>query len=410
MRAVLVLVLFSACAPLIEIHRDAVAFADLVEVRGVLRAGAIDTGSSPIVVVLLREDRRRDEVASTFVMYHPGPFHFVAERGRYRIFAFVDRDADLTWDRGEPAGVYGDLAGVAQAGLVADPLEVELLPWDSERLRMVQLEPPVSTDLVETLVLRRGQMVTLSEERFGRAMGAKGLWKPRDFLQETGNGLYLLETWDPAKLPVVFVHGIGGCPQDFAAVIAALDRKRFQPLIFHYASGLRLSASAQALRRALDELDLLLGLDRVAVVAFSIGGLVAREALRLAVDDQQWRAVSLVTLSTPWGGAEDAATGVRANQLVLPVWLDLVPDSPFLAGAVSPLPRVRHHLFFSYRGEQVDHANGDGAVTLASQLVPALQRGAAEVYGFPETHDSMLGSVAVAAKLNEVLDEAAAAR
>lgn len=410
MRAVIGLLLFAGCAPLLEVRREAIALADLVEVRGVLRAGAIDNGRSPIVVVLLREDRRRDEVASTFVTYKPGPFHFVAERGRYRVFAFVDRDADLTWDRGEPAGVYGDPGGVPQAGLLADPLEVELVPWDSERLRTVQLEPPASLEPAEALVLRRGQVAMLSEERFGRAMGAKGEWKPRDFLQETGNGLYLLEPWDAAKLPVVFVHGIGGCPQDFTAAIASLDRKRFQPLIFHYASGLRLSASAQALRRALDEVDVLLGLDRVAVVAFSIGGLVAREALRLAAGDDRWRAVSLVTLSTPWGGAEDAATGVRANQLVLPVWLDLVPDSPFLAGVVSPLPRVRHHLFFSYQGGEVDHRNGDGAVTLESELVPAVQRGAVEVFGFRETHDSMLGSVAVLAKVNEALDQAAAQR
>ena len=56
----------------------------------------------------------------------------------------------------------------------------------------------------------------------------------------------LAATWtdpefDPDKIPVLFVHGIGGTPLDWKYLAKGLDRHRFQPWFYYYPSGLRLN-------------------------------------------------------------------------------------------------------------------------------------------------------------------------
>ncbi|WP_156346379.1 hypothetical protein [Verrucomicrobium spinosum] len=44
-------------------------------------------------------------------------------------------------------------------------------------------------------------------------MGGSGLWRPLGFLSGNTLGLYFTEPYDPGRIPVVFVYGIGGGPR-----------------------------------------------------------------------------------------------------------------------------------------------------------------------------------------------------
>ena len=68
-----------------------------------------------------------------------------------------------------------------------------------------------------------------------------------DLLKEGYAGIYFLEPYAKDKTPVLFVHGIGGSPRDLEDIIAALDRRRFQPWLMNYPSGLDIRALGDGL-------------------------------------------------------------------------------------------------------------------------------------------------------------------
>lgn len=210
-------------------------------------------------------------------------------------------------------------------------------------------------------------------------------------------------------MPVLFVHGIGGTPRDFAAAIAALDPARFEPWVAHYASRLPLETSAAYLDGALAQLELELGIGEIAVVAHSMGGLVARRTIQRRAARGGPPVRLLVTLATPWGGQGAAQLGVDAAPVAIPVWHDMAPGSPFLdALAGAPLPAgTPHHLFFAYGGGRLPSlAASDGTVTLASQLEPRIQAAAARLRGYEVGHTATLSDPQAIAALAAALEAA----
>jgi len=211
-------------------------------------------------------------------------------------------------------------------------------------------------------------------------------------------------------VPVLFVHGASGYPQEWTYLSSVLDRTRFQPWVFHYASGMRLQAVSDALADILDEIRDRYRVGTVVVVAHSMGGLVSR----MAVGQREGTAGEgtvklLVTLSTPWHGHAGAKLGVDHSPLVVPSWSDVAEGSPFLVALhARPLPpAVSYHLFFGYRGGDTVTIgeSSDGTVTLRSMLDRRAQEEAVGVHAFYEDHSTILRSHDVSRKLNELLDE-----
>ena len=112
-----------------------------------------------------------------------------------------------------------------------------------------------------------------------------GLLRPEKNLRYAG--LFLADSWDPTKIPVVFVHGLYSDPRIWAPAMAAvLDdpalREKYQLWFFVYPTGLPVPASAARLRRSLDNargvLDPRLagGMRRMVLVGHSMGGLLTR--------------------------------------------------------------------------------------------------------------------------------------
>jgi len=225
------------------------------------------------------------------------------------------------------------------------------------------------------------------------AFGRKGLWQPLSFVKEKRGGVYLLEAYDPKKVPVLFIHGAGGTPQDWRYFISQLDRKKYQPWVYYYPTGLPIDLSAAWLNNFITQLHNQYRFQQLAVAAHSMGGLVARRFLALndAGEGGEFDTL-LATFSTPFGGVPVARLGLTLGAYAVPSWHDLAPDSAFLRSlrAQSLPERVRHYVFFGYREDGGDF-DSDGVISVASQRAAQ----AARLLGFRTDHSDILDSAAV---------------
>lgn len=373
------------CMPL-HVRRENARITALCEVEGTV-TGA-ERGDAPLIVTLVHDDRAEPEIETSAVLYRGTRFHFYAERGMYSLFAFVDENRNLRHDEGESAGWYGRQV-MLQEGKLRAPVELELKTGPLERAS--PYHP------------RYDEIVTLNDEVVSEGLAKKGMWSPADFRAITEDRLFLMEPFDAKKTPVIFVHGIGGHPDDMRAMIEKLDRTRFQPWLFWFASGKRFAVSAQSLTTVLDEFRVLHDFDDVVVVAQSVGGLVAREAVAtMQQRPHQYTVNALITMSTPWGGHAMAQSGLDLSLMVLPAWHDMAIGSQFQQNLLATsIPQVRHYLFFSYGSGS--NLGDDGSVALSSELELSMQRRAVEVIGFPETHMGIITNADSLNRFSEVL-------
>ena len=225
------------------------------------------------------------------------------------------------------------------------------------------------------------------------AFGRKGLWQPLSFVKEKRGGVYLLQAYDPKKVPVLFIHGAGGTPQDWRYFISQLDRKKYQPWVYYYPTGLPIDLSAAWLNNFITQLHNQYGFPKLVVAAHSMGGLVARRfiALNAAGEGGDFETL-LATFSTPFGGVPVARLGLTLGAYAVPSWRDLAPDSVFLRSlhAQSLPERVRHYVFFAYR-EDGSEFDSDGVISVASQRAAK----AARMLGFRTDHSDILDSASV---------------
>ncbi len=83
----------------------------------------------------------------------------------------------------------------------------------------------------------------------------------------------------PSEQLVVFVHGLNSRPEDLIGLISGVERAGHWCATFRYPNDQSISKSASLLSAELGELRRRAPLRRVVVIAHSMGGLVAREAL-----------------------------------------------------------------------------------------------------------------------------------
>lgn len=237
------------------------------------------------------------------------------------------------------------------------------------------------------------QVSGLDAPGLAESHGRKGLWQPLSFVKEKRGGVYLLEAYDPQKVPVLFIHGAGGTPQDWRYFISQLDRSRYQAWVYYYPTGLPIDLSAGWLDKFIADLHQRFRFQRLAIAAHSMGGLVARRSLTLtAGDSARDYSTLLVTFATPFGGVPVARLGLSLGAYAVPSWRDLAPTSAFLRSLQSrSLPAaVRHHVFFGYREDGGDF-DSDGVISVASQLAVK----PAGAHGFRTDHSDILDSAAV---------------
>lgn len=400
-----VLVTLASACSLMQLKRDVSRIHELAVLRGVASHGA--GLEAPVIVVLTTADSER--VVDTYVLTRPGSFFFVVPAGTYRLGAFVDRNGNATYDAdSEPSTRLSKpdaltvMPGDQLKGL---DLAVDASSHDRLTVTTAAAARPDPAAVGDIPDIQLGTIVSMDDPRFTDENGALGLWQPLEFAERRNAGIYFLEAYDPKKIPVLFVHGAGGHPGNFRTLVRRLDRQRFQPWLVSYPSGVRPPTAARFMGRWLNAISARIAAsDRAptfAVVAHSMGGLVARAAINQWMADLAPRPGKLarfITLATPWNGHPSAVYGARAP-VVMPAWPDLVPDSDFLRDLFThPLPpECEYRLLFTYGGgSSLYRQANDGTVTVASELVPSAQHEAKQIYGCDCGHVAILEDDAAA--------------
>lgn len=365
----------------------------------------------PLIVLLYHFEDDQKKLVAYSIHHTPGTFTFVRLPGRYLIAAFEDANEDLVYQPSEYASyINASTLITVNSGEIRSNLNLTLQhPSTVTLAEAPDLTSPTTKAELDLPKVSAGEIVTLEDRRFSAKNSERGLWRPIRFLQKVGGGVFFLEPFDPQKIPVVFVHGVGGNPRQWTSLIHNLDRTRFQPWIFYYPSGLRLHMSANFLVQTLSKIYVTNKFKKLVVIAHSMGGLISRSLVNTIVkkDREQKLQVLFLTLSTPWGGHQAAQIGVDHAPAVIPSWIDMIPNSPFQQSLFqTPLSdQIEYYLFFSFKGGHNPFTNGndDGTVSLVSQLKTEAQESAIKTIGFNEDHTSILRSPHATKKIGALL-------
>ena len=123
-----------------------------------------------------------------------------------------------------------------------------------------------------------------------RSIDIRSLIRP--YLTMDQAGLFQFSPYDPAKIPIVFVHGLMSRPETWVSAVNELladekIRERYQFWFFLYPTGLPVWATAAKLREEMDRFRTALdpqrtnpNLDRTVIVGHSMGGLIAGLQIR----------------------------------------------------------------------------------------------------------------------------------
>lgn len=171
--------------------------------------------------------------------------------------------------------------------------------YDPLTVNQIQLAShwvPLETDLTTPLAFFLD-----SPEFRQRNRATEGLLNPQK--TEQGRGLYMIEPYDPNRMPVVMVHGLWSSPLTWMDMFNDLRsypeiRNRYQFWFYLYPSGQPFWMSATQLRKDLADMRQAIDperddvpLDEMVLVGHSMGGLVSRMQTIDSGDDF-WKIVS----------------------------------------------------------------------------------------------------------------------
>ena len=320
--------------------------------------------------------------------------------GQYRLMVVSDLNHDGAYTADEVVGGRPlHLDPQALPGKVLGEYHIDLavpLPAQARRLAAdFRLDVNVSPPLAESLFFPPGSIRSLDDDLFSPQMASLGMYEPAVFMEEAPMMFYALEEDLGYKVPVVFVHGIGGSPRDFSAILPHLDRRRYRPWFFYYPSGYDLGQLGEMFHKIfLSGKTFFLGQIEMVIVAHSMGGLVVREAFNhLEGREGENRVAALVTVASPLGGHPAAAMAAQGPVLI-PSWRDVDPSSEFMHQLRrKKLPAgLDYHLLYAFGNESTVKVgeNSDGVVPLSSQLCREAQEEATKQVGFDATHSGVL--------------------
>ena len=246
--------------------------------------------------------------------------------------------------------------------------------------------------------------VTLEDNpEFDRSKAVTGMYDPFRFWQQS-RYLYPLAEPKPGNIPLFFLHGAQGVPTDWSYLFSHLDLEGFNPYAIFYPSGDFLSRQSRILADLLFSKELF-GDGPKVLVAHSMGALIARDALNRSGADGA--PLLYISLSAPYGGNSSAEKGMERLPYAIPSWREMAEGSDFIRRLFRspPAAGTTVSLLFSYRNDKLlnRRTNSDGVIALKSQLRPEAQREADTIFGFDETHVSILNSPVTAAYLNYTL-------
>jgi pimeloyl-ACP methyl ester carboxylesterase len=387
--ALVVPVMLSSCA-FIRLQEDL----DKLAASGTIHGKISNNSNEKSRIILIVYNKKKGLVKYKFLDKESDYFAFILPAGeQYHIALFEDLNNNLKLDKGEPGGYW------------SNPDKKVLTPRGNIQVNLtinskVRIPSAYNLDIKKTdkksgdkTIISTGDIADLDNIIFSHEYGEKGLWTPLSSLEKNGLGVYFMEKYDPKKIPILFIYGIGGYPQSWETFFKEIDRTRYQPWFYYYPSGFRIGKAGNALTTIMNELHLKYQFKSMFILAHSMGGLVAYDFLQKSIAAKRGDYIKLlITISTPWKGDKDAEWAKHAPA-VIPCWKDLMPGSPFIE-KVSPdgiSKNIPYYLLFSFHGDRKPfRMNNDNIVYLASELRFDMQQRAEKIFGFDLTHTEIL--------------------
>lgn len=384
---------------------------ECVQVIGGLRSDP--NRDEPLAIIALSQQYAHNEVVGwMMVPGSVGYYSVLLPAGRYDLLVLADLNRNGEFDDDEVVGRTPPGAAFTVERLqVADSVVV-----DGPELDLDYEHPTVEDLPVPIKVAASSEVVpSLDDEFFDPGYGVMGLYNPSKFLEHTQGYFFAFEPLDEEKTQVLFIHGANGTSRDWKYLADGLDRSRFQPWFFYYPSGLPLDRSGAILAELLQRFASgpNFKLERLVVVAHSMGGLVARAALqRLSASGAPPPYLKMyISISTPYGGHDAAGMAAAHAPEVVPSWNDLAPGSLFLRTVTAePLPPdLPFYLLFGYGnpGRVNLGPSSDGVITMRSELELDVHLQATRSYGFDASHSGILENASVRNLFNRLIEPAA---
>ena len=392
--------LISACS-LFEINEQSQIMNSLGEIRGEVDVAIVS--DAPVHIALFIMDDGVLDLVDHYPVGDDGKYILPVLPDTYFIAAYVDINNDEVYQSDEPASYIGMAEGEPKKfHLVAgDKIAAEKFTISGRIEHRVAPKKEWSYPKYEENI---GRIVTLDDPVFKQENASMGLWRPLDFINNISGGVFFLEEYDEEKIPVLFIHGANGSALNWKKVIGSMDREKFQPWLLYYPSGSRLDMISNYMMEVGITLWNRHKFEQLYIVAHSMGGLVARSFIMKHIESKSRVQIALsITINSPMKGMESAKSGVEYSPIVVPSWRDVAKDSEFIQKVTAwNLPEgIPYHLVFSYQSGE----DGDGVVSLESQIPVGLQVEAEKIYGFNSGHASILQDEIFITRFNAILEE-----
>ena len=376
-------------------------------------ASGADEGSS-VLVGLFKSDEEGLALAD-FRIVRPGePFYMPVQEANHAVLAFADLNGDLAYQPGEPAARLDDpiiswLRNMDPAGPI-DYNAMQIQQIDLTSNTRLEEELDFSLDAIrEVEAVSKNFLKTASwdDEQFSAENVKLGMWVPGAFLEEVGYGLYVLEEFDPTKNSIVLVHGIDDSPRVFKSLANVIPAD-YQLLLFHYPSAVSLEYTSYILTEVVAELVRRDQVPQFDIIAHSMGGLVSKGMIDKSDEAIRQRIRLFITIASPFGGVDAAASGLKWSPVVAPVWWAMAPHSSYLQriDRLDLSMGPKHHLIFTFSHEAGGTSEGDdGVVTVRSQLAESAQRNATAIYGIADNHVGSVSNPCALTLLTAILED-----
>jgi pimeloyl-ACP methyl ester carboxylesterase len=228
---------------------------------------------------------------------------------------------------------------------------------------------------------------------------------------------YLGGPESPAGTEIVIVHGIDPVIEKLEPLGSYFTSRGLDTHLFHYSTDQRLERSSRELAHAIRGIVARSSPQRVIVVGYSLGGLVARRALtadhdtRLAGDAVSFE---LITIASPLGGFRSANFWWIGLGLGKPLYRDLGSESPFIDEPGVLAPNVRHTKIETDESGALRLENGrwldDEVVGVRAQRHSFVDGQAERIYRVEVGHTHIVNAYGnVHPRLADVLDDVIAA-
>ena len=154
--------------------------------------------------------------------------------------------------------------------------------------REVPLCADLTTPLASYLSSNVDEISSLAKQGLFKPELLQTTWKSSTTVERSLQGLYMFEPYDPDKIPVVMIHGLGSAPITWLEMYNALNSAKeiqnaFQFWFFFYPTGQPFWISAAQfrsdfakLRETVDPRRTARALDQTVLIGHSMGGLIAR--------------------------------------------------------------------------------------------------------------------------------------